>query len=176
MRGAPLEALASQFAGLSLVAFGGANAVVPEMHRQSVTLHHWMSDAEFANLFAIAQAAPGPNVMISTLVGWKVAGIAGGLVATLAICIPSCLLTYFAAGAWERYRQARLRAAIAAGLAPVIVGLLISSTWLLAEAADRQWRLTVVTVCVAALAYISKLNPLWFLGVAAALGLTGALG
>ncbi len=112
MKGASpiLGALAGQFVVLSLIAFGGANAVVPEIHRQSVELHRWMSDREFADLFAIAQAAPGPNVMISTLVGWKVAGIPGGLVATLAMCAPSCLLTRWSVmspssircGAWVR--------------------------------------------------------------------------
>ena len=168
--------LASQFAVLSLVAFGGANAVIPEMHRQAVGLNHWMSDAEFANLFAIAQAAPGPNVMISTLVGWKVAGIGGALVATIAMCAPSSLLAYFAARAWERYRETRWRVAIGAGLAPVTVGLVGSSAWLLIHAADRQWRLVVVTAIVAVVAYVSKINPLWCLAAPAALGLAGALG
>jgi len=70
-----LVALALQFAGLSLVAFGGANAVIPEIHRQAVEVHHWMTDQDFASLFAIAQAAPGPNFLVTTLVGWKAAGL-----------------------------------------------------------------------------------------------------
>ncbi|MBA3812683.1 MAG: chromate transporter, partial [Caulobacteraceae bacterium] len=89
-----LTALFVQFAILSLLAFGGANAVVPEIHRQAVEINHWMSDADFAALFAIAQAAPGPNFMISTLVGLKAAGLAGALVATVAMCAPSCLLAF----------------------------------------------------------------------------------
>ena len=77
--GDTLGAIAAQFAVLSLLAFGGANAVVPEMHRQSVSVHHWMSDADFTALYAIAQAAsPAPNVMISTLVGWKCPRTGGG--------------------------------------------------------------------------------------------------
>lgn len=170
-----LGALAGQFVVLSLIAFGGANAVVPEIHRQSVELHRWMSDREFADLFAIAQAAPGPNVMISTLVGWKVAGIPGGLVATLAMCAPSCLLTYFVARIWDRYRETRWRAAIGAGLAPVTVGLVAGSAWLLAHAADLEWRLALVTVATATVGYVTKLNPLWCLGAAAALGFAGVL-
>ena len=168
--------LAVQFMILSLVAFGGANAVVPELHRLSVTLRHWMTDAEFANLFAIAQAAPGPNVMIATLVGWKAAGLPGALVATVAMCAPSCLLTYFAARAWERWRETRWRAAIGAGLAPVTVGLVVASAWLLAHAADRQWRLVAVTAATAIVVYATKLNPLWCLAAAAGLGLAGVLG
>ena len=86
-----LVTLAVQFALMSLLAFGGANSVIPEMHRQAVDLHHWMTGLEFAALFAISQAAPGPNFMISTLIGWKAAGLPGALVATLALCAPSCL-------------------------------------------------------------------------------------
>lgn len=171
-----LTDLVPTFVILSLVAFGGANAVIPEMHRQAVELKQWMSDAQFADLFAIAQAAPGPNVMISTLVGWKVAGIAGALAATLAMCGPSCVLTYFAAGVWERNREAKWRAAIGAGLAPLSVGMVVASAWLLSHAADRDWRLAVVTVATAVAAFFSKLNPLWFLAAAAALGLAGAFG
>lgn len=176
MKASPLGDVAVQFALLSLVAFGGANAVVPEMHRLTVTLRHWTSDAEFANLFAIAQAAPGPNVMIATLIGWKAAGLVGAVVATVAMCAPSCLLTYFAAKAWERWRETRWRAALGAGLAPVTVGLVVSSAWLLAHAADRGWKLVGVTAATAVVAYATKLNPLWCLAAAAGLGLAGLLG
>jgi chromate transporter len=170
-----LKDLVPTFVGISLVAFGGANAVVPEMHRQAVELKQWMSDAQFADLFAIAQAAPGPNVMISTLIGWKVAGVAGALAATLAMCGPTCIIAYFAAGFWERSREARWRAAAGAGLAPLTVGLVAASAWLLSHAADRDWRLAAVTVATGVAGFYSKLNPLWFLAAAAALGLSGAL-
>jgi len=106
-----LWALAIQFGTLSLMAFGGANAVLPEAHRQSVTLHHWMSDQDFAALFAIAQAAPGPNFQVCTLIGWKAAGLAGALVATAAMCAPSCLLTFWIAKLWDRQPEARWRVA-----------------------------------------------------------------
>jgi chromate transporter len=173
--GQTLGALCAQFALLSMLAFGGANAVVPEMHRQAVEVNHWMSDKDFAALFAIAQAAPGPNVMISTLVGWKVAGLAGALVATIAMCGPSCLLTFAVVRVWDRYREAPWRAAIGAGLAPVTVGLVSASAWLLVIAADRQWKLGAVTAVTALVAYYTKLNPLWCLAAAAALGFAGVL-
>ncbi|MGI9169769.1 MAG: chromate transporter, partial [Caulobacteraceae bacterium] len=120
-----------------------------------------------------AQAAPGPNFMISTLVGWKAAGLAGALIATLALCLPSCLLAFWAAKAWDRHRQAPWRAALAGGLAPVTVGLVGASAWLLARAADRDWRLAAVTLATAATATFTRLNPLWCLGAAAGLGLAG---
>jgi len=170
-----LLALALQFAGLSLVAFGGANAVIPEIHRQAVDVHHWMTDREFAALFAIAQAAPGPNFLVSTLVGWKAAGLAGALTATAAMCAPSCLLTYWVAKAWDRYRETEWRAAVGGGLAPVTVGFVFSSAFVLVRAADADWRLALVTAASAGVVFFTKLNPLWCLGAAALLGVTGLL-
>jgi chromate transporter len=170
-----LAALALQFSTLSLVAFGGANAVVPEIHRQSVAVHHWMTDKEFAALFAISQAAPGPNVLISTLIGWKAAGLAGAFVATAAMCAPSCFLVFWVAKAWDRYRHTRWRAAIGAGIAPVAVGFVFASALVLVRAADASWRFAAVTAASAAIAYFTKLNPLWCLAGAALLGLTGVL-
>jgi chromate transporter len=173
---ATLSAIAVQFGVLSLLAFGGANAVLPEIHRQSVAVHHWMTDKDFAALFAIAQAAPGPNFIVATLIGWKAAGVPGALVATAAMCAPSCFLTFWVAKAWDRYRETRWRVAIAAGIAPVTVGLIFSSAYVLVRAADANWRLAIVTAASAAMAYFTKLNPLWCLAGAAALGLTGVLG
>lgn len=171
-----LGALATQFAILSLMAFGGANAVIPEIHRQAVQVNHWMTDKEFAALFAIAQAAPGPNFLVSTLVGWKAAGLAGALVATAAMCAPSCLLTYGLVKVWDRYRETRWRSAVAAGLAPVTVGLIVSSAYVLVRAADRDWRLGLATAVTASVAYFTRFNPLWCLAAAAALGAAGAFG
>jgi len=164
-----------QFAILSLLAFGGANAVLPEMHRQAVTVNHWMSDRDFASLFAIAQAAPGPNFLISTLVGWRAAGLSGALVATAAMCAPSCILTFWVVEAWDHYRDTRWRAVVQVGVAPVTVGLIAASAWLLTRAADASWRLALVTGAAACFAYFSRLNPLWCLAAAALLGAVGLL-
>jgi chromate transporter len=171
-----LLALAGQFGGLSLLAFGGANAVVPEMHRQAVEAHHWLDDRTFSSLFAIAQAAPGPNFLISTLIGWKAAGLAGALVATVAMMLPSCILTFWVARIWDHHRAARWRLALAGGLAPVTVGLVMASAWLLARAADSNLRLTAITMATATAAYFTRLNPLWWLAAAAALGIVGIAG
>ena len=174
--GDTLGVLAGQFAVLSLLAFGGANAVIPEIHRQSVDIHHWMTDQDFAALFAIAQAAPGPNFLITTLIGWKAAGLAGALVATAAMCAPSCVLSFWVAKVWDHHREAPWRAAVAAGVAPVTVGLIFSSAYVLVRAADTGWRLALVTAASAAVAYFTKLNPLWCLAAAAALGVAGVFG
>jgi chromate transporter len=168
-----LTALAVQFAVLSLLAFGGANAVIPEMHRQAVEAHHWLSDKDFAALYAIAQAAPGPNFMIATLVGWRAAGVAGALVATIAMAGPSCVMAYCVSRVWDRYRDAGWRIALAAGLAPVTVGLVAASAWLLAKAADVDARLAAITAVTAAVGYFTRVNPLWCLATAALLGFAG---
>ncbi|MGH6956670.1 MAG: chromate transporter [Caulobacteraceae bacterium] len=171
-----LWALALQFLAFSLMAFGGANAVVPEIQRQAVEVRHWMSGEDFAALFAIAQAAPGPNFLVSTLVGWKVAGLAGALVTTAAMCGPSCLLTYWAVKVWDRYRRTEWRVALGAGLAPVTVGFIFATAFVLAKAADRGWALGLVTAASAGIVYFTRLNPLWCLAAAAALGVAGVLG
>jgi chromate transporter len=159
-----------------LMAFGGANAVVPEIHRQAVQVNHWMTDKDFAGLFAIAQAAPGPNFLISTLVGWKAAGLPGALAATAAMCAPSCLLTYGLVKVWDRYRDTHWRVAIAAGVAPVTVGLVMSSAYLLVSTADHNWRLAIITATTASVAYFTRFNPLWCLAAAAVLGAAGLVG
>jgi len=168
-----LGALAAQFAILSLLAFGGANTVVPEIHRNAVDVHHWMSDRDFANLFAIAQAAPGPNALITTLVGFKAAGIAGALVATIAFCLPAGLLVFVVIRVWDRIQQSPWRAAVQAGLGPVTVGLVAASAFLLTRGADRGIGLAAITVATAAISYFTRLNPLWALGAAALLGAFG---
>jgi chromate transporter len=173
--GASLWELALLFGSLSLVAVGGANTVVPEMHRQAVEIGHWMSDAEFANLYAIVRAAPGPNMLISTLIGWKAAGIWGALVATAAMCVPSCVLTYGVTRVWERYRHTTWRRVIEAGLAPLTVGLVFASAYVLTRAADHNWRTLAVTAVTAVIAAFSRLNALWVLAAAGALGAIGAL-
>jgi chromate transporter len=165
--------LALQFALLSLIAVGGANAVVPEMHRFFVESRGWISDSEFADLFAIAQAAPGPNVMIVGLLGWKVAGLWGAMVATVAMCGPSGLLTYGVGHVWHRFRGAPWRAAVQSGLAPLTVGLILATGYILARAADHGWAGYAVTAATVALVLGTKLHPLWLLGGA---GLLGCLG
>lgn len=162
--------LARQFLTLSLLSIGGANAIIPEIHLRAVEIEHWMTDADFSEMFALSQAAPGPNVLIVSLIGWKAAGVAGALVAMLAMCAPSSLLTYHFANVWERFRAAPLRIAIQAALAPVTVGLIVASGYVLTRAIDHQWLAYVVTGTTLVLALTTRLHPLWMLAAAAVLG------
>ena len=170
-----LPALATLFAQLSLVAVGGGNTILPEMQRQVVSGHGWMTGQEFAALYALAQAAPGPNMLVSTLIGWRVAGLPGALVATGSLCAPSSVLTYFVSGAWHRFREARWRRVLQAGLVPVTVGLIMSGAALLTEATSRNWRFAALTGVATLVLLATRLNPLAVLASGAALGVLGLL-
>lgn len=173
MNFAALLALAAIFAELSLLAFGGANAVLPEMQRQVVEVQQWVSAADFSAMFALAQTAPGPNMMIITLVGWRVASWAGAIIATVALILPAALLTATTVTIWGRFRGARWRQFVQAGLVPVTVGLIASGAAVIVIAADRDWRLAVITVIVAGLHLTTRLHPLWLLAIGALGGLVG---
>ena len=165
--------LALQFLVLSLLSIGGANAIIPEMHLRAVEVEHWMTDADFSQMFALSQAAPGPNVLIVSLIGWKVAGVAGALVAMAAMCGPSSLLTYYVAHVWDRFRDAPLRIAIQRALAPVTVGLILASGYVLTRATDHAWPAYAVTGATLVAALTTRLHPLWMLAAGAALGVLG---
>lgn len=171
--GGLLWSLAAQFAVLSLFAIGGANAAVPEMHRLAVEIQQWMTDRQFADLFAIAQLAPGPNVILVTLIGYQAAGLAGAAVATAAMCGPTCVLAYGVGRIWERFREARWRRAIQAGLVPVSIGLVAASALILAQATAHSVAAFAITAATAATAYFTRVNPLWPLASAGLVGLSG---
>ena len=166
-------ALAWHFLLMSLLAVGGVYAVLPEIHRQVIETRHWMTEQQFADLFAIAQAAPGPNMLFATLIGWHVAGVAGALVTSAALCGPTCLLTYGVAHVWQRFKDAPWRIAIQAGLVPVAVGLVAASAYLITRAADHSVMAVLLTAITAGIAYGTRINPLWALAAAAAIGFAG---
>jgi chromate transporter len=190
-----LLALAGYFAVLSLFAIGGANAALPEMHRLAVEVEHWMSDRQFADMFAIAQVTPGPNVIVVTLIGYHVAGLPGAVVATLAMCGPTCLFAFFIGRVWERFKDAhvsrvyptyaflrgadldqardRMRAAIQTALVPISIGLIGSSALVVTRAAAQSWLALAITAVTALASYRMRLNPLWIFAAAALLGLGG---
>lgn len=171
----PLITMFGYFALLSLFAVGGANAAIPEMHRLAVEVMHWMNDRQFADSFAIAQMSPGPNVLIVTLIGYHVAGFAGAGVATVAMCGPTCLMAFFVARVWDRFKDAPWRIAIQAGLVPVSLGLIGASAFVLARAADKNVYAGVVTALTVAVAFATRINPLWLFAAGGVLGLTGWL-
>jgi chromate transporter len=170
-----LAALFLQLAILSFFALGGASTVVPEMQRQMVELRGWVNDRQFSELYAIAQAVPGPNVMFAALLGHFIAGVPGAIVATAAMCGPTCVLAYGISQVFERFRAAPLTAAIRAGLVPVTIGLIASSALIIARASDHDWRGLLVTAATFAVATWTRIPPLLALAGAAALGFAGVV-
>jgi chromate transporter len=162
-----------QFAIMSRLALGGANAVLPEINRQAVELRAWMSEREFADMFAISQAAPGPNVMLVTLVGYHVAGVAGALVTTLAMCGPTAVLAHYFSRTWDRFKDAPWRMAVQAGVVPISVGLVAATAVILTRATNHDAATMAITAAVAATAYFTRWNPLWLIGIAGLAGFAG---
>ena len=168
-----LLSLAAIFAEISLLAFGGALSVLPEMQRAVVEVEHWLSAGDFSALFALAQIAPGPNMMIVTLIGWRVAALPGAIVATVALIVPPAVLTVATISVWNRFRDAPWRNVVQGGLAAVTVGLIAAGAALIVVSADRDWKLAAITAVVAVLHLTTKLHPLWLLGGGALLGFVG---
>ncbi len=143
------------------------------MQRQVVDVHRWMSAQEFAALFAVAQAAPGPNMLVVTLVGWRVAGAAGAAAATLSLMAPACVLTFAVSRVWHRAGPARWRVAAQAGLTPVTVGLVLAAATLLSLSTMHGAGSALLTLACAAVLLRTRLHPLWLLAGGAALGALG---
>lgn len=162
--------IAFYFALLSLVSVGGIPSVMPEMQRLVVDVQGWMSAAEYTQLFAIAQAAPGPNVLVTALIGWKVAGFAGGLVALGAFCGPAAVLAYSIGGYWDRMRDAPWRKVLQRALLPISIGFIISGGYVLATPQGLEWQSALIAGASAATLYATRFNPLWILSGGGVLG------
>jgi chromate transporter len=171
----PILTLAWTFAVMSLFAVGGANAAIPEMHRIAVDVQHWMTEKQFADAFAISQMSPGPNVLIVTLIGYSVAGVAGALVATLGMCVPTAVLAYCVSGLLSRSSGSRWPGIIQTALVPLSIGLMGASGLVLALTSDRSWIAALITATAAGMAFATRLNPLWLLLAGGCLGFAGVV-
>ena len=171
---------------LSLLSVGGAITTAPDMHRFLVDQQHWLSDEQFNASIAIAQAAPGPNVLFVALLGWNVglnaggmlAGLLGVLLSLLGILIPSTVLTYAAAQWGHCNRELRAVRAFKQGMAPIVVALLIATGWILASANGsslKDWPVWLVTVVTALIVWRTRTHLLWLLGAGALLGWYGLI-
>ena len=177
-------ALFFHFLSLSLLSIGGAITPAPDMHRFLVEQHHWLTDAQFNASIAIAQAAPGPNVLFIALLGWNVGLNAGGMTsgalgiaaAMTGIMIPSSTLTYVAAQWSHKNRELPAVRAFKQGMAPLVVALLIATSWILATAnsqgstALQNWPAWLLTATAAVIVWRTRIHLLWLLGAGALLG------
>jgi len=186
-------ALFAQYMLLSLMSISGAITTVPDMHRYLVAQHGWLSEAQFTSSVAIAQAAPGPNVLFVALMGWNVGlnagggigagpqawllGLLGVGVTMTGILLPSTTITWFAIRWAHRNRTRRAVRAFKQGMQPIVVGLLIATGWVLAAgnhaAHVASWHLWLLTAAAAFIVWRTRLHLLWLLGAGAALGAVG---
>ncbi len=172
------------YLSLSLLAIGGAIAMIPDMHRFLVDQNLWLTSAQFNASVAIAQAAPGPNVLFIALMGWNVGMNAGGVLygllgitlAMTGMLVPSSVLTYNATQWGHRNRNLRAVRAFKQGMAPIVVGLLIATGLILASASGTSidhWPLWLLAGVSAVIFWRTKLHILWLLGAGATLGWFG---
>lgn len=161
------------FMTLSFLAIGGAASVLPEIHRYVVDVHAWLTSEQFAQIYSLAQAAPGPNVMYVPLVGWHIAGWAGAVATLVAVLVPSFSLTFVVAKLYEAHPNSAFGVAIRRGLTPITIGLIFSGAWILLPAVNADWRGYALTALTVALLVRTKLNPIWLLVGGALAGLAG---
>jgi len=163
------------FAMLSLMAVGGGVVMVaPEMQRYVVDSHHWITAEQFSAAFALAQAAPGPNFLYITLVGWEVAGWAGAAAATLAILGPPTVLSIAMVRASANRAPGPLARAVGKGLVPISVGLVFATGWILLRGSGSwDFRGATLALLAAAIVLRTKINPVWVIALGAALGVAG---
>ncbi len=157
------------FAPLSLVTIGGGQAVVADIQRQVVSVHHWMTDAQFVNTFAISRMAPGPGSLLVTLIGWQVAGFWGAIVATASIFGPTAFLIYGVAHLWTRYKGARWQIVLETGLRPVAAGMILAAVYVLLQALDGGWLAQAIAFASTAVLMASRMSPLILLAAGAAI-------
>ena len=172
------------FISLSLLSVGGAITTAPDMHRFLVDRQHWLADPQFSASVAIAQAAPGPNVLFVALMGWNVGMNAGGLptaliglgLAMAGILLPSTTLAYLAASWGHRNRELRAVRAFKQGMAPIVIALLVATGWILATGGNyalEDWPRWLAAVVTAAIVWRTRIHLLWLLGAGALLGWFG---
>ncbi len=163
------------FGSLSLVSIGGGNTVIPDIHRAAVLNYHWLTDKQFAAAFAIAQAAPGPGSLIVALVGWKAAGWPGAIAATSAMYAPACTLTFICSHLWLRFKNSPWLILIEKGLAPISIGLILASGWIILQDINRNWLTDILTVTTIGNVIKMKIHPILLMALAAIAGIAGLI-
>lgn len=153
-----LLALLLVFSPLSILSIGGGQATIPEMQHQAVVVHGWLTNGEFADLFAISRAAPGPSSLIAALIGWHVFGFWGAVAATLGMFLPSSLLMYGVGAWWHRRQDTPVRRAIERGLAPIAVGLVFAGAITVLRAAHAGALVLATTGAVCLLQSTTRIS------------------
>jgi chromate transporter len=173
---AQLADLSFHLALLSLTAIGGGVVMLaPEIERFVVASHGWISHDQFVASYAIAQAAPGPNLLFISLIGWLIAGFSGAFLATVAVLVPPALLTLALVSSGWLNTQGPWARAIKQAFLPLATGFLIATAWTFANPTNANPARLALTIGAAVIAYRSRLNPVYLIALGAVLGLTGVL-
>jgi chromate transporter len=162
-----------ELAQMSLFAVGGATSIYPDLHRRVVENHGWASNAEFAQMLGLSQAAPGPNMLVVSLIGWKIAEFPGALAAFFGMCGPSSLFVFSLTRFWERHRGQRWNIALTAALSPIAVGLTLASGYLVTLGAASSVAACIFIGITILVTLMTKTHPIWLIGIGAAAGLAG---
>ena len=153
--------ICATFGAASLLSFGGGNAIIPQLQRETVLDYRWLTAGQFADNFAIAQVAPGPSTLLVTLLGYRAAGFAGALLATASMLVPAAILVWIVTRLWLRTGKARWHKALEHGIAPIAVGLVAASGVIIAASVDHtapQWTLSAVAAVVLS---VTRINPIY---------------
>lgn len=172
----PVIALCVHLALLSLMAVGGGVIMVaPEVQSYVVSTQHWLSNEQFAAAYAIAQAAPGPNLLFIALVGWLVAGWTGAVATTVSIILPSTLLTLALIRVRARQAGNALSKALQQAFTPISAGLLAATALIFARASNVDWRADALTLLAALIVLRTRLNPVLLIAVGAIAGVANLI-
>ena len=168
-----LISLFLKLSAFSLIAFGGVNALLPVLFNLAVNQEHWVDVQTFSDYFAIAQAAPGPNFMTVTLLGWHIYGVIGALVATFAIAWPSSILIFYLQRLIMGIKDPLKKKSIQYAAAALAIGLVLSSAWQISLQINQSVAAYILTITTIAITFFTRWHPLYLIGIGAALGLSG---
>lgn len=168
-----LLSLFIKLSAFSALAFGGINALLPALYDLSVKQEHWLNTQTFADFFAIAQAAPGPNLMTVTLIGWHVSGVLGAIVASIAICWPSSIMVFFLQRYINNLRNPVTKQTIQFAASALAVGLVLGSAWSISQQINHNIAAFVLTLVAIAVILLTRWHPLYLIVIGAVLGVLG---
>jgi chromate transporter len=161
--------LGKTFLPLSFGSIGGGSSAIAGIHYQVVEVHRWLDETAFLHAFAVSRLAPGPGSLFVALIGWQVAGLAGALVVTLALFLPTSLLILGIAAIWSRYRGAVLLSALELGLRPVAAGLILAAVFVLLQSLNGGWTARALAFASGAVLMRTRVHPILLIASGAGL-------
>jgi chromate transporter len=147
------------FGTLSVLAVGGGTAVLPEMKELVVNQHHWLTSDQFGQVYSLGQLAPGPNMLMVAVIGYRVSGYVGALAALVGFFLPAGLIMFFCGRVWDRFADSPWKEAVQRGLAPLTIGLMLAGTWVLAKTVILGPSTAAIAVVVTAILLLRHVNP-----------------